>query len=197
MFPATFYKIRDYWLNPKDDKREKIKIGYLESHSLSKRLTVSAFLSTVAVTLQSAGVLGGVGFAASALAALPIAISAILSVYSGLMSYFMTILLLVIFQPSELIIFPFTTGLLGLSIGFSFRLLKRRITIVTFNALCLTIGITILLYVFKYPVLGPEVSGSFHIVTVFVIYAATLLYSWLWFKITLLILKAISPALKS
>lgn len=192
--PGIFITLRDYWIKPMD-RTQKSRSGYLAHQQPSKKLAVSALLSAVAAALQAAGAFGGFGFAISALVTLPIAVAALLSVYSGLMSYFVTLFLLVILQPSELIIFPFTTGLLGLSIGVAYRFLNRRISIIGFNALCLTLGISLLLYVFRFPVLGPAVLGSFNFVTLIIIYIVAFFYSWFWAEVSLFVLKVLKPAL--
>lgn len=62
----------------------------------------------------------GIGYLISFLATLPIFLVTSLSIRQGILSYILTILLLFIIQPSELIIFPFTTGLLGIAIGVAF-----------------------------------------------------------------------------
>lgn len=62
----------------------------------------------------------GIGFLISFLATLPIFLATCFSIRQGILSYTLTIFLLFIIQPSELIIFPFTTGLLGIAMGVAF-----------------------------------------------------------------------------
>lgn len=189
-------KLKNYWVSSPGGSLQKIKSEYLVNQSLSRKLAVSALLSALAAALQSAGALGGVGFAISALVTLPISIAALLSVYSGLMTYFVTLFLLAVIQPSELVIFPLTTGLLGLSIGFSYRFLKRRITVVAFGALCLTNGVTLLFYVFRFPILGPVASGTFDSYVIIAIYIFSFLYCWFWTVIIAVVLKVLKGKLK-
>lgn len=190
-----FRKIKIYWAVPFGEQSKKIKSGYLTNQPLSRKLVVSALLSALAAAFQLMGALGGVGLAVSALVTLPISLAGLLSIYSGLMSYFATLILLVVLQPSELVIFPFTTGLLGLSIGFAYKYLNSRIAIVSFSALFLTFGIALLLYVFTFPILGSIVSTSFSYVALIIIYFTSVLYSWLWFEISTKIFKVLNPAL--
>lgn len=96
----------------------------------------------------------------------------------------LAILILFIFQPSEIIVFPFTTGLLGLVIGTTFLYLQKRIYIIAIASLCLFAGINILLYGLRFPVLGPSVSSSLHILPFVFIYVFSVLYSWVWVEIT-------------
>ncbi|MEH7484543.1 hypothetical protein V7157_26410 [Neobacillus drentensis] len=161
-----------------------------KQNSKTKRLVLAAVFVSIAAVLQAAGgLLPGMGYLISPFATAPILFCSILSLPLGAMSYFLTNLLLLILQPSELIIFPFTTGLLGLGTGIAFYFLKKRISIIAFGATLLTIGIINLLYVFKFPVLGPTVSGSFSILTTGSIFLFSFFYNWIWVVIGLTFLK--------
>ncbi|MEY2193578.1 hypothetical protein AB7942_12690 [Neobacillus sp. BF23-41] len=161
-----------------------------KQNSKAKRLVLAALFASISAVLQAAGgFLPGIGYFISPFATAPILFCSILSLPLGAMSYFLTNLLLLILQPSELIIFPFTTGLLGLGTGIAFNFLKKRISIVAFGATFLTIGMINLLYVFKFPVLGPTVSGSFSILTTGSIFLFSFFYNWIWVVIGLTFLK--------
>jgi hypothetical protein len=115
-----------------------------------------ALLSAFSALFQSAGgILPVVGLMISALATAPIILSTIISIRLGIMSYILTILLLAFIQPSELIVFPFTTGILGLGCGIGFHCLKFRLSIILLSSSFLFLGICVLLYIFKFPILGP------------------------------------------
>ncbi|MBO0992879.1 hypothetical protein [Bacillus sp. SD088] len=152
----------------------------MDSFSKTMRLVAGALLGSLAFILQSAGVFAGVGYILSILSTGPLVLASILSLRLGVMTYFVTIFLLAMFQPSELFVFPCTTGLLGLSLGMGLKCLKRSVLIVTFSALCLTIGISILLYGIKFPILGPAITAQFSSVVIFGVFAFSLLYSWIW-----------------
>lgn len=109
------------------------------------------------------------------------------SIPFGVMSYFLTIMLLFILQPTELIVFPFTTGLLGLGIGASFYFFRKRLSIIATGAILLMLGIMSLIFIFHFPVLGPAVSVSFSFLTTGFLFA--FIYSWLWVEIALIIFK--------
>lgn len=111
------------------------------------------------------------------------------------MTYFVTIFLLAMFQPSELWVFPFTTGLLGLALGVGLKYLRRSIFIIPFAAICLSLGIIILLYGFKYPILGPSVTTNLSGVVILVILVFSLLYSWFWQFLSLFIIKLLKRIL--
>lgn len=189
-------KFTGYWASPVAEKVEAIKSTIIADESKTQRLVISALLSAIAVILQAAGALGGPGFALSALVTLPIALATILAVPTGIMAYITTLCLLFVLQPSEIIVFSFTTGLLGIGIGFAFRFLNKRVLVIAFAAFSLTVGVYLLLYVFKFPILGPSVSDDFNLSMSGAIYAFALLYSWLWVEVSIIFLKLLGKALK-
>lgn len=161
-----------------------------------KIILVSIF-SCIAAILQSAGgFLPGVGYFVSPLATSPILLCTMLSIPFGVMSYVLTIMLLFVLEPTELIIFPFTTGLLGLGIGAAFYFFKKRLSMIFSGAMFLMLGIISLLYIFRFPVLGPAVSNSFSFLTIGGIFLFTFLYSWLWVEIALTIFKRIKSIIR-
>lgn len=144
----------------------------------------------MAAVLQTAGgFLPGIGYFISPFATLPILIGAMFSLHMGVVSYFLTILLIFILVPSELVIFPFTTGLIGIGIGAAFSFFKKRLSIIFVGAILLTSGIMSLLYIFHFPLLGPAVSDSFSFLTAGSIFIFSFLYNWLWVEIALFCLK--------
>lgn len=173
---------------------DEVKFAQIEfrKHTKARMLVLGCFLACIATILQAAGgFLLGIGYFISPFATLPILIGAMFSFQMGVMSYFLTILLLFILFPSELVVFPFTTGLLGIGIGAAFSYFKKRLSIITLGAILLTIGIMSLLYVFHFPVLGPAVSDSFSFLTAGSIFFFSFLYSWLWVEIALFFFKKI------
>jgi hypothetical protein len=159
-------------------------------------LMLVSILACMAALLQSAGgFFPGIGYLISPLATAPILLCSIFSIPSGVMSYVLTNSLLLILQPTELIIFPFTTGLLGLGIGAAFLLFKIRISMIAAGSVLLTLGIITLLYIFQFPVLGPIVSNSFSFLTTGIIFLFTFFYSWLWVELALIIVKRLSQIL--
>lgn len=147
----------------------------------AKKVVLVALLSSIGAIFQAAGgYLPGVGYAISPLATAPVILCSIFSIPIGFSSYLLIILLLLILQPSELIIFPFTTGLLGLFIGAAFHLFRRSSTQTLFGAAGLMIGICSLLYGVKFPVLGPAVSSSFSFSVLIIVLILSIFYSWIW-----------------
>ncbi|WP_066065113.1 hypothetical protein [Neobacillus soli] len=149
-------------------------------YSNTTKLVIGSVLAAFAAIFQSAGIFVGFGYALSILATLTIVLSTMLSFRIGFMSYFLTILLLAILQPSELLVFSLTTGLLGVALGMAFKWWRNWIIITVFGGAALSIGIMILLYLLRFPILGPSVSHSFDIKIALLIFLFSLLYSLIW-----------------
>lgn len=146
----------------------------------STKLILTAILSTFAAIFQSAGgYMPGIGFFLSTMTTLPIFLATSVSVRHGFLSYLVTILLLLLIQPSELIIFPFTTGILGVAIGFSIYRLETKFWVVICSGASLFMGIILLLFVFRFPVLGPGVDPSFHLLSLILIAFFSITYAWI------------------
>lgn len=148
---------------------------------LANKLVITALMSALATMFQAAGnLIPGIGLLISPFATLPIFFAIFYSIREGILSYILTFSLLFIIQPGELIIFPFTTGLLGIALGVSFLQFKRRIWIVSFSAVCLLIGIMIVLDIFRFPVLGPTVHTTMDIKVISLIFILSFLYCWIY-----------------
>lgn len=183
-------KILLYWVKPLSEDAAVLHRELNRNHLRSKRLIIIALFSALAATFQSAGGFWpGVGYLISPFATAPIMVSTIYSVRSGFISYLVTIILLLIIQPSEIIVFPFTTGLLGLGIGIGYLKLRYRVVMIAFSSLCLLVGVSILLYGLQFPVLGPTVSSSFNFTMLGWIAIFSFLYSWLWVDLSQVLLK--------
>ncbi|MCM3772316.1 MULTISPECIES: hypothetical protein [Priestia] len=159
---------------------------YFNRLSKTKQLVLGALFASLAALFQSTGgLLPGIGIFISPLSTAPILFCFIISLPLGFITYILTNLLLLIIQPSELIIFPFTTGILGIGIGVAFYFFKKRLYIIISGATLLTLGIITLLYVFKFPVLGLMISKDFSLSTTGFILLFTFLYSWVWVELSL------------
>ena len=183
-----------YWRKPVSVEIRFISTNIGSSGTKIKRIVIASMLSALAAVMQSAGALGGPGFIISSLVTMPIALAAILSLPTGAAAYSVTLLLLVILQPSEVVIFPFTTGLLGLGIGLALKLFKTRAAVTAHSALFLTFGISFLLYILRFPVLGPVSPKKFNLISIGAIYAFSYLYSWLWCEISMISLRLLNRA---
>ncbi|WHY75394.1 hypothetical protein QNH20_14690 [Neobacillus sp. WH10] len=162
-------------------------------HSKTRQLVLGALFASIAAVLQAAGgFLPGIGYFISPFATAPILFCTMLSLPVGLMSFFLTNLLLLVLQPSELIVFPFTTGLLGFGTGVAFYVFKKRISIIGSGAILLTLGIISLLYGFSFPVLGPAVSDTFSVLITGGIFLFAFIYNWIWVDIGLIFFKRLN-----
>ncbi|WP_098747878.1 hypothetical protein [Paenibacillus sp. EZ-K15] len=188
--------MKNYWLNSVCAEVSEINTRFGAVEYATRKMITVAFLAALSAIFQSmGGLLPGIGYLISPLATAPIVLCTILSVGSGLTAYSLTIVLLFFIQPSELIVFPFTTGLLGLGIGGSLLYLKIRLPAVVAGSFSLWAGILLLLYVFRFPVLGPAVSSSFSLSTIAIVYVFSLFYSWLWVEISRYFIKKISKGI--
>lgn len=174
-----------YWLNPISAHIHGASKS-LRTASSTYKLVLTSILAAITALLQAAGgFLPGFGYVISPIATFPVLICTVMSFRHGIAAYGVAIMLLIFIQPSELMVFPFTTGLLGLSLGISFYILKRRVCIIAFNGFVLVSGIAVLLYTFKFPVLGPTAASSFHFLSLVAIYIFSFLYCWMWVEITI------------
>lgn len=166
--------------------KPSIKTAQAEFRRISrtKRLVIGAIFASLAAVFQSAGgFLPGIGYFISPLATAPILFYSMLSLPLGGMAFLLTNLLLLILQPSELMIFPFTTGLLGLGMGIAFRFFTTRWAVSAVGSLVLTLGISSLLFIIKFPVLGPGIAGSFSLWTAGGILLFSYVCSWIWMEL--------------
>ncbi|WP_408006897.1 hypothetical protein ACJROX_19690 [Pseudalkalibacillus sp. A8] len=178
-----------YFFEPISDEVRLSQLIF-NRHKKTMKLILGSIFACMAAILQAAGgYLPGIGYFLSPLATAPILLCSMFSIPFGVMSYFLTIMLLFILQPTELIVFPFTTGLLGLGIGASFYFFRKRLSIIATGTILLMLGIMSLLFIFHFPVLGPAVSDSFSFLTTGSIFLFAFLYSWLWVEIALIIFK--------
>ncbi|MEH7493929.1 hypothetical protein [Neobacillus niacini] len=159
-----------------------------DRRSFSFKLVVSSLLGLIAAILQAAGgVIPGIGMFISPFSSAPIIISTLLSPTFGILSYILTIFLLLLIQPSELFIFPFTTGAIAIGIGLGLILFNKGWKVICFSGLFLCVGICILLYLIQFPVLGPFLI-DFKVVNIIIIYSFSLVYGWFWCELFLRLL---------
>lgn len=153
-------------------------------------LVMIALLSAIAAILQSmGGFLPGIGYAISPFSTAAIFLANWLFPKRGILAYLLTIVLLWIIQPSELVVFPFTTGILGVVLGLSMHFLKNRLIIVFLSGAGLTMGIQFVLSVLRFPLLGPVAETSFSLHVFVYIFIFSIVYSWVWLEASLFFMK--------
>ncbi|SMF92247.1 hypothetical protein SAMN05661091_5743 [Paenibacillus uliginis N3/975] len=184
----------NYWTKPLP-QMESEKILPRVGANQTKTLITIAFFGAITALFQSAGgFLPGPGYLISPFSTAPIVLSTLISLRSGLTAYALSILLLLLIQPSELIVFPFTTGLLGLALGFSITHFKNRIQVVLFSSVALWVGIALVVYAFRFPLLGPSVRINFQIDISVYVFLFSLIYSGIWTEISLRLLARLNKA---
>jgi hypothetical protein len=159
------------------------------------KLVVGSLLGAFAAILQSAGLIGGIGYAFSIMAAGPIVLASVLSVRIGLLTYAVTTFILVILQPSEVLVFLFTTGLLGIALGIGFKFCKTRSMVSVIGGTLLSAGILIVLYIFQFPVLGPSISSKISGTVVGGVFLFGLFYSWICMNLSVLGMKHLNKVM--
>ncbi len=184
-----------YFLKTIADEVRLFQKKFSKHRKTLKLILASSFACIAAILQATGGFFPGIGYFFSPLATVPILLYSMFSIPFGVITYFLTIMLLVILQPTELMIFPFTTGLLGLGIGAAFSFFRKRISIIVTGAILLMLGIISLLYIFHFPVLGPSVDHSFTFFTTGSIFLFSFLYSWLWVEMGLVIFKRLKNRL--
>ena len=142
--------------------------------------------------MQSAGgLLPGIGFAISPFSTMMVLLATMVSFHYGFLTYLLAIILLILIEPGELFIFPFTTGLLGLSIGWGLSKINKRIIIILVSGIILCVGICIPLYLLGFPVFGTVIASVPSIKMLLIILGFGSLYSWLWLELGLYFLRRI------
>jgi hypothetical protein len=126
-----------------------------------KLIFTSIFGAVAAILIAMGGFIPGMGGLIGMAGSFPIILATMISLRHGLMAYVLTFLLLLVLQPAEMLLFPFTTGLLGLALGFSFCVLKRVFHLYLVGMATLSGGISILLFGFQFPILGAAFSSTF------------------------------------
>lgn len=189
-------KLKNYWLRPICEEASLIHTRFHTAEFATRKMTIAAFLAALAAIFQSmGGLLPGVGFLISPFATAPIVLCCVLSFGSGLIAYLLAILLLFFIQPGELIVFPFTTGLLALGIGGAFIYSKTRLSAVMAGSFFLWAGIYLLVYIFRFPVLGPAFSSTLNISTIAMVFCFSFFYSWLWVDLSRWFINKISKVI--
>jgi|SRR5699024_3395554 len=165
--------------------------------SATKQMMTVALLASVAALLQSAGgYIPIIGFFISPFTTLPIIIATLITFRHGLFAYGLTIVLLLILEPAELFIFPFTTGLLGLGVGCGLIIFMKRLYITVVNGVLLSIGIFIPLYLLDFPVFGPMTSSAISVKVMLSIFLFSILYSGLWVQISLFFIRRLDKVIR-
>ena len=180
-------RMTSYWRRPVFSAGRLNRRGY----GKTKELVLAALLASLAAALQSAGgLVPGIGYLISPFATLPVAIAAFLSLKTGIGAYITAVGLLFLLQPAELVIFPFTTGLLGLTLGYALLRLRHRGLASLAGGAALFTGIAFLLTVIQFPLFGPETEVSAILLAGLGVFS--FVYAWIWTEVILLFINRLS-----
>src|SRR5699024_3291268 len=113
----------------------------------NRLIVFAALMAVLAALLQSMGAFFGIGFLISPFATAPIFLITVMSKRFGLLAYLVAIFILLLIRPDELFIFPFTTGLLGISLGITFSYMRNFFVLASANGFVLSLGICFILYI--------------------------------------------------
>ena len=145
-----------------------------------KSIVICSLLSSIAVVLQTAPIyLPGLGIFLSPLSTLPIAIAAIISIPLGIYVYIASILLLLILNLQESIIFLFTTGLIGLLIGLIiFR--KGLFISICASSISLILGMIVLTYIISIPGFSLLFQETKFYIVIIIYVFFSIIYNSIW-----------------
>lgn len=146
----------------------------------TRNITIGALLAAMAVGIQASPLfLPVVGISLSSLSTLPVAVSGYLNPLTGLLTYLISSVILAMWSVPQAIIFFFSSGLLGLTMG---ALMKKRVSFVVLvgiSGLFLSMGV-FLVGKFLGVVIFPWLIGAKRVLLLPVILACSLLYTVVW-----------------
>ncbi|MBM7602864.1 hypothetical protein JOC75_000834 [Metabacillus crassostreae] len=152
----------------------------LKERSYLKTFKYGGMTGILGAVCCAFGMLGGIGFVISALATLPLILATLMSITTGVFSYFITFILLCVLQPSEAYVYLLTQGILGLGMGIGFQVFKKSISTILFSGFFLFLGILFILGVTKFTVLGPDVGTNLSWNISAMILLFSIVYSAIW-----------------
>lgn len=153
-----------------------------------------AVLASLAVVLQVAPLLIPIiGVSISALSTLPVVLAVYSNVIIGILVYIVAGVLISFWSVPQSLMFIFTSGILGLSLGICMKKRLPFMVVVITSALLMSIGLLVVGGILKIPIL-PWLAGTKRVFLVPAILLSTTVYSTIWM---LLIRALLSRMLKS
>jgi hypothetical protein len=184
-----------YWSKPIPSYVAAVHCFLGQRSSETRKLIFSAVFGAIAaILIAMGGYMPGMGGLIGMAGAFPIILSTMISLRYGIMAYVLTIFLLLVLQPAEMLLFPFTTGLLGLVLGLSFCVMKKVFQLYITGMITLSGGIFVLLYGFQFPILGSSISSAIQYQNVLFIAVFSFFYSGLIVEVSLIGLKKLKGA---
>lgn len=152
----------------------------MRKNKLFRYISVGGLLASLTILFQSAPVfLPTIGMILSPFSTLPIAISAVINVFLGIMVLITSVFMLLFVSPQEAMILLFTTGLIGIVLG-AFLYRKGVVVTIITTTLSLTFGMIILTYIAVIPTFN-ELADKIQLPFILLIYSVfSLVYIILW-----------------
>lgn len=161
----------------------------------TRRLVFGAVMTSLAIGIQIAPLyLPFVGISLSALSTLPLAVAGYLGIRTGLMTFGVSGVILLLFGVSYSFVFLFGSGLLGLCLGIMMQKKYPYPVIALLASFCLTGGVLLLGKLLGFPVL-PWLMGEKRQFLMLVLSVSTFLYCSLWLPVLSVIIKRLEKYL--
>ena len=161
----------------------------------TKNIVLGALLAVISSLFQCIPALFSETFIfVTIFSAIPIyLISRIEPVY-GILSYIIAFILISLISPHENIMFIFTNGIVGLSLGISQYYLKKRPLICIIAGIFLTLSICIVNFLIGINIIG--FSFSFSIIPILIIFMASYIYYFMFLILCNFIYKRLNPMIE-
>jgi len=164
----------------------------LKQREIAQIVSMGGIFTTLTVMFQATPVLlPSIGLLFSPLSTLPVALSAMYSVFSGTLTLLSGTVILLFISPQEAVIFLLTTGPLGLALGIQLNKGTSTIQTLIVSATTLFLGINVLTHVVGIAAFG-GLTHSFSIyLTAMVFILFSLGYTSIWMFLLKHLLKSL------
>lgn len=148
-----------------------------------KYITLGAILATIAAMFQLIPNFFSEMFVLfTVFSALPIYIMSRINPKVGILSYLVADFIIILFSVHEGLLFLFTNGMIGLSLGICCYFIKRKSIICIISSAILTIALCILNYGIGIPVFGGVIPGKI-VIQLTILLGFSILYNIIYFFI--------------
>lgn len=146
---------------------------------LVRFICIGGILTTIAAIFQSAPIfLPAIGMILSPFSTLPIALAAYFNISLGITVLFSSFLILTFFSLQEAFILLFTTGLLGIMVGFLYK--KRLVVSILYTSIALFIGMILLTNIVGISAFGDFTRSLSLPLTLLIFILFSLIYTTVW-----------------
>ena len=151
----------------------------MKKMNIVRFISIGGILTTIAVIFQSAPIfLPALGMALSPFSTLPIALAAYFNISLGITVLFSSVFILIFVSIEEALILLFTTGLLGIVLGFVYK--KNFIVSIISTTITLTIGMILLTFIVGISAFGDFTRSLSIPITILVFIIFSFIYAIIW-----------------